>query len=89
MKIDLNKYVVNKNFVQHFYRINKEVYGLRGCISLCATSTGCPCIAVTFYLGEDIGFVPELIEIINRFIKFYGYTAIIGAPESYYLAIKE
>ena len=89
MKVDLEKYIVNRDFVQRFYRKNKEMYGLGGSISLCATSTGCACVVVAFYLGEDIGFIPELIEIIKRLTKFYGYTEFIGAPESYYIAIKE
>lgn len=89
MKLDLTKYVVNRNFVQNFYRTNKEVYGLGNSISLCATTTGCPCVAVAFYLGEDIGFTPEIIETIDRFAKFYGYTEFVGVPETYLLAIKE
>lgn len=74
--------------MQGFYRTNKERYDLGSAISLCATSTGCPCVVVAFYLGEDIGFTPEVIDAINRFVKFYGYTEFIGAPESYYEALK-
>jgi hypothetical protein len=88
MKIDLNRYIVNKNFVQKFYKTHKVSYDLGSAISVCATSTGCPCVVVAFYLGEDIGFTPELIVIIDRLIKFYRYTEFIGAPESYYEAIK-
>lgn len=89
MKIDLTRYVVNKKFVQNFYRAKKEQYDLGSAISMCATTTGCPCVVVAFYLGEDIGFTPEVIDSINRFVKFYGYTEFIGAPESYYEALKE
>lgn len=65
------------------------MYDLGSVIGLLATSTGCPCIVVAFYLGEDIGFSFELVGIINRLGNFYGYTEFIGAPESYYEALKD
>ena len=89
MKVELNKYAVNKTFIQKFYRTNKELYSLGSTISLCATGTGCPCIVVVFYLGEDIGFTPEILEAIDRFVEFYGYTEFLDAPESYYAAIQK
>lgn len=88
MKMDLNKYLINKSFIQNFYRKNKEIYTLGYTISLCGASTGCPCIALAFYLGEDIGFTQEILDTISRFAKNYEYTEFVGAPESYYLAIK-
>lgn len=86
MKVDLNKYIVNKKFVQSFYRQKKSLYDVGSTVGLLATSTGCPCVVVAFYLGEDIGFTEELVAIIGRLVKFYGYTEIIGASESYYEA---
>jgi hypothetical protein len=89
VKIDLHKYVVNRDYIQRYYRKNKEIHDMGYAISLCAATTGCPCIALAFYLGEDIGYVPELLYIIDRLIKSGGYTGVIGMPESYLLAIKE
>jgi hypothetical protein len=89
MKVDLTRYTVNRSIAQRFYRTKKSVYDLGTIISLCATTTGCPCVVIAFYLGEGIGFTPEVIDEINRFIKFYGYSGFIGAPESYYEAIRD
>jgi len=64
------------------------MYDLGSAVGLLATSTGCPCVVVAFYLGEDIGFTEELLGIISRLTKFYGYTEFIGASESYHEALK-
>lgn len=88
MRVDLNKYVINRKFAQDFYKAKSNIYDLGIAISLLATITGCPCVVIAFYLGEDIGFSIELVGIISRLGKFYGYTEFIGAPESYYEALK-
>ena len=88
MIVDLTRYEVNKSIVQRFYRAKNNIYDLGTIISLCATSTRCPCVVIAFYLGEDIGFTSEVIDEINRFVKFYGYSGFIGAPKAYYEAIK-
>jgi hypothetical protein len=80
MRLDLNKYVVNKAFIQEQWRKspNRDIGQV---ISMVATSTHCPCVVLAFYLAEGIGYTPELTKIIGDLIKFYGYTEILNQSE--------
>ena len=88
MKMDLNKYTANKKFIQNFYKKNKNLRDVEYCVSICAATINCPCIALAFYLGEDIGFTSEILDLIVRLSKSSGYDEFINAPESYREAIK-
>ena len=79
MILDLKKYAVNKRFIQDFYRQNKDNNESIGkSIAICSSAIHCPSLALCFYLAEDIGYVPDLIKVIETLISFYGYTQILG-----------
>lgn len=80
MKIDLNKYSINRPFIQDFYR-KSTIKDVSYTVSMCSTSTHCPIIVLAIFLGEDIGYTPEIVSIVERLIKFYGYTEILGQKE--------
>lgn len=85
MTIDLKKYAINRPFIQQWYKKNNN-YDISKTISLHAAGMHCPCIALAFYLAEDIGYTPELIRIIDILIKTYDYTEIKNQlPGSPYL----
>lgn len=76
MKIDLNTYAINKPFIQ---KKNKESPGkIRDTLTMVSASTHCALICLVFYLAEDLGWTDELKELADGYIKFYGYTKIIG-----------
>lgn len=77
MRLDLNKYIVNRSIIQdlHIKSIDKNAERL---VSIFACSSHCPCVALLFYLAEQDGYTPELVGLIDMFIKFYGYTQIVG-----------
>jgi hypothetical protein len=82
MKIDLKTYSINRKFIQNWYKNNKDKsLDIGTIVSLCASATHCPCIALAHYLAEDIGYIPELTGLIDGFIKFYGYTEVLGQKE--------
>ena len=80
MKVDLNKYSINRSRVVPWHTKNKD-FDTRKSIVLLANLLSCPCIVLAFYWGEQMGFTPELIEIIDGYIGFYGYTEILGQRE--------
>jgi hypothetical protein len=79
MKIDLNKYVINKPFVIEWYKKNER--SPRETVSIIGTSTMCPNIVLAFYLADEIGYIPELIDLIDILITFYKITQIDGIVE--------
>jgi hypothetical protein len=81
MTIDLDAYRVQKQAIVRAYKlaISKDVLEI---ICLTSPATHTANVVMAFYLAEEIGFTPELVEMITRLIKFYGYTSIKGAPES-------
>ena len=86
MKIDLNNYLVHKEPIQKYWKNPKNHrLGLRHAISTWAANSHCPVIVLSFYLAEDLGYTPELIEIIDCLIDFYDYRKILGqSPDSPY-----
>lgn len=46
-------------------------------ISEMAVHTGCPIIVVCYFLGELVGFTPELQSKIESLKKFYGVTEVL------------
>jgi hypothetical protein len=88
MQLDLNKYRVNKLFILTQYQKTKDRYSISDILSMASSTTHCPLLALNFYLSESIGYIPELIVIIDRLIAFYGYTEILGqSPDSPYLTM--
>lgn len=81
MIIDLTRYRVQK---QEIVRAHNRSNGksLLEMICLASPGTHTPNVVLCFYLAEDIGFTKEIVEIIERLIKFYGYTSIKGAPDN-------
>ena len=81
MRVDLDIYAINRQFIKNWYQScidrGAEVDIGKG-ISICAASTHCPCIAMAFYLSEELGFTKELTNTIDNLIKFYDYTEITG-----------
>ena len=43
-----------------------------------ACSAGVPIFTTYFFLGEIIGFSPEMIERMKGYAKFYAYTRIVA-----------
>lgn len=67
MRFDLNRFLVNKLFVQNYFKKNGGSPGYA--VSLISATAGCPVIVLAFYLAEDIGFVPELVKTIQTQIN--------------------
>lgn len=81
MTVDLNTYKVNKDFIQKWYKSNRN-RDVTYVISLLSCSTFVPCIVVAFYIGEVNGWSKEVTECIDRLTKFYSYD-ILNKPDSY------
>ena len=81
MTIDLNKYAINKKFIQDYHRQHPEIE-IRFLIAMRATVIHCPNICLCFFLALDIGFTPELVETIQYLIKTYDYKKILGQPKN-------
>lgn len=88
MQLDLDTYASSsKEAIQNWYRRHNDER-ITDIISIQAACTHCPCIVLAFYLAEDIGFTPELVRLIDIFIKSYGYTEIRNQPpDSPYLTM--
>lgn len=80
MKMDLDKYSINRSIIQKEYD-RSGVKSIRDFLSIWSASTHCPLICMAFYLAEEIGYTPELIDIIDSTVKFYGYTEVLGQKE--------
>ena len=80
MDIDLNKYSVNRKFIIESYHNDKKK-NVSKIVAICGAVSHCPLIVLAFYLSEDIGFTPELTNMIDGLIKFYGYKRILGQRE--------
>lgn len=87
MVIDLNKYAINRPFIQQQY--DKEpTRDVVWTVSMWAACTHCPCIVLAFYIAEHIGYTKELVNTIDHLIKDYGYTEILNQlPGSPYLTM--
>lgn len=82
MKINIDDYILNKKAAQNWF-IKEGKDDFNKSIAILACSTMVPCIVICFWLGEVIGWTPEVLNKIEMFVKFYGYTDIKGIPESY------
>lgn len=80
MKIDLNRYSVNRPFIQKWYR-DSDNKDISNAVSILSPATHTPCIAMCFFLAEQEGFSPEMVFLIDTLIRFYGYKQILNQPE--------
>lgn len=79
MTIDLDKYSNNKNYVLSWYKENGNG-DINYSISLMASVTSVPAIAIAFWLGEVLSWDPVPVKTIKVLIDYYGYTEIINKP---------
>lgn len=79
MHIDIAKYERSKSFVLDFYygKGRKEV---NYTVSMGAIIYMVPCIVIAYWLGEELGWPPEVVGKIDRLIKFYDYKEILNKP---------
>lgn len=81
MIVDLNHYLVNRPFIQKWHADNGvDDPGLT--VAVLSPVTHCPCIVMAFYLSETVGFIPEMVDLIQTLIDFYGYKEINHQPEN-------
>jgi hypothetical protein len=80
MRLDLDTYAVNRKPIQGWYRSHSD-QDIRSVIANWAISTHCPCIILCFFMAEDIGYTPELLQMIDSLSRFYGYTEILNQKE--------
>ena len=85
MILDLDRFAINRKFIQTYYR--EKGGDPEYAVSLMAATILCPIIVLAFYLAEDIGFTPELIKTID-YQMTRGYTVINQPQNSPYLYIK-
>jgi len=89
MILNLETYVINRSFIQNWHNTSDICDAdISSGVSKWAASLQCPCLVLYFYLAEDIGYIPEIKESIQRLIDFYGYTEILNqqkeSPFSHY-----
>ena len=82
MVIDLNNYKVTKQYILSWFRANRDKTSLIDTISMMAIATHCPCIAVEFFLAEEIGFTEELVGYIKNNMKHYCYPKVLNQPSN-------
>jgi hypothetical protein len=82
MTEDCNKYLLNKEFIQKWYREHGN-NDPRKVVSVMATATMVPCIVVAYWIGEITGWPQEIHDAIDSLTKFYGYTEVKNKPENY------
>lgn len=78
---DLNTYKVQKKHAQRWF-LEKGNGDVDRAISTIAIMTSCPCIVVTYWIGEVNGWSIEVKEAIDRLMDFYGYEKILNIPDS-------
>lgn len=81
MILDINKYIINKKFIQDMYLNAGAGTHLGTLISSLACCTMCPCIVVAYWVGEVSNWHPDTVNSIKTLMKFYGYTNILNKPD--------
>lgn len=82
MKVDINQYVISKEFIQKCY-LEKGSQDASYSIALLAAVTFVPAIVVAFYVGEVANWPESVIDTIIRLKDFYEYKVIENVPESF------
>lgn len=78
---DLDTYKIQKAHAQRWF-LNKGDGDINRSISNLAIMTSCPCIVVTYWIGEVAGWPLEIKEAIDCLMKFYHYEKILNIPDS-------
>lgn len=76
MVLNVNRYRGAKAALVRFFHSMREP-DIQRRISLIAITTHTPIIAVAVFVGEDIGFTPELNLMIERLVNDYKITELI------------
>jgi hypothetical protein len=82
MVMDLRKYETNKVPFLFWYKQNTR-YGMSMAVSIYASSSHVPCLALCLFLAYEFGYTEEILRLINNFIKTYTYTKIVGHKEGF------
>jgi hypothetical protein len=82
MKINLNNYALVKADLQRIVALQRDT-SIERCITIVSVATHVPLIAVAFFVGEAMGWPQEILDMIERLTKEYGYDEVIGIPESF------
>lgn len=77
MRLDLNHYRVNIPTVKSWI-ISRPETNPEDMIGEMSVATNVPIIAICYYVGEIVGFTPELEARIERLKTFYGVKEIVG-----------
>jgi hypothetical protein len=76
MRVEIGRYRNSKDFILYLWNKDKS-NDHNSFVANAAVATGVPCIVVAHFLGEIIGFTPEVNAIMKRLTKFYGYTEVV------------
>ena len=76
MKVELGKYRVNTKYIQDWVR-NKDISDIEDTANNISMSIFMPIIPVYWYLGEIIGFTPEILKKIEKLKEFYHITEVV------------
>lgn len=82
MTIDIERYSVQKKFIQDLY-LSRYVGEPSRAIGHIASATMVPAIVVASYIGEIDGWSEELTKSIKTLQDFYGYTTIENKPAGF------
>ena len=80
MKLDLKKYEVQRIPLINWYNTRKHE-DIEEMLTLWAATNHCPLIILAHLLAEDIGYIPELISLIDRQTKHYRYDQVQNQKE--------
>lgn len=69
----------HKTYSIRWYQ-EKQVENLSLAVSLIANMSSVPCIIVAYWLGELLDYPESLKTTVDRLMKFYAYTEILGKP---------
>lgn len=81
-KMNINHYILCKKEVIELFHKQTDPDILQS-ISLISVCLHVPCIAVSFFVGEALGWPEEIVDSIERLTKSYSYKNIEGIPEGY------
>ena len=77
MKLKIEEHAHCRHLVKALVK-KKGVDNYMNYASEFAVSAGVPIFTTYFYIGEIVGYTPQIIERMKDLAKFYGYTEIIA-----------
>jgi hypothetical protein len=81
VKIDIGTYEASKHIVLNYVR-GKGSSDPAGAIGMAASITHVPAIVCAYWIGEETGWPPKVMQSIKAITEFYGYTEIANKPPS-------